>query len=654
MAQNKLDVVVSLKDEFSKGMGSLNQGFSDMSTRAKLAFAAVGAAALAGAIAVDNARAEMVKLTGASGTELASLRQNFSRVALSVPNDLGQVAKAIGEVNTRLDLSGKQLEQTSEDFLNFARISNTDVQVAVRNVSRMMGDWGISVNETSSILDKLTHASQISGVEMSNLTSLAVQYGVQFRSVGFEIDEVVAMLAKFEKEGVATEKMMGGLSMALGRMAQAGKEPREEFGLLINRIKEADTEGEALREAIDMLGTRAGPDFALAVREGRFELEEMIEAMSTYDGALNRTARESRTFQDSTNQLKNAWALFSDEILAVPLGMLADGLVDTIDEMLEWRDATDRAKDSARRYAEQISKSHSDIDTAINMTAGISREFFEKRQEITEGDLKLQEMRDKRETMFASYARDRLDREIRDFEEAQSDKTQALYQWMRDNEEALASTETRTAEYVATVERLGMQEASFRTAILNEMQVEDARVRQAIFDKSGELTEDQVKDFIAKYTDMKDEGLGAMEGLKDGTIGALEETRATGTERFKGFVSDLVEDWNKAEGRFRALTLTMNIAQRIMEGARQIGGALFGRATGGTVREGNPYIVGERGRELFVPNQTGTIIPNHNLGGGTTINNIVINTNGYVDKNAFERMADEVLMKKLRKNIIPV
>ena len=49
-------------------------------------------------------------------------------------------------------------------------------------------------------------------------------------------------------------------------------------------------------------------------------------------------------------------------------------------------------------------------------------------------------------------------------------------------------------------------------------------------------------------------------------------------------------------------------------------------ANGGPVGYKNPYIVGERGPELFVPNQSGNIIPNHDLagiGGGST--NIVVN-----------------------------
>ena len=41
------------------------------------------------------------------------------------------------------------------------------------------------------------------------------------------------------------------------------------------------------------------------------------------------------------------------------------------------------------------------------------------------------------------------------------------------------------------------------------------------------------------------------------------------------------------------------------------------QALGGPVYENNPYIVGERGPELFVPNTQGSIIPNYMLGGET-------------------------------------
>ena len=46
-------------------------------------------------------------------------------------------------------------------------------------------------------------------------------------------------------------------------------------------------------------------------------------------------------------------------------------------------------------------------------------------------------------------------------------------------------------------------------------------------------------------------------------------------------------------------------------------------AKGGPVKGGSPYVVGEKGPELFVPGSSGNIVPNHELGGSGT--NIVVN-----------------------------
>lgn len=50
------------------------------------------------------------------------------------------------------------------------------------------------------------------------------------------------------------------------------------------------------------------------------------------------------------------------------------------------------------------------------------------------------------------------------------------------------------------------------------------------------------------------------------------------------------------------------------------GGLKLGkRAAGGPVSAGAPYIVGERGPELFVPGRSGTIVPNNAMGGTTSV-----------------------------------
>lgn len=50
--------------------------------------------------------------------------------------------------------------------------------------------------------------------------------------------------------------------------------------------------------------------------------------------------------------------------------------------------------------------------------------------------------------------------------------------------------------------------------------------------------------------------------------------------------------------------------------------SLSGRATGGPVRSGTPYMVGERGPEMFVPSTAGKIVPNREMGGGGAVFNI--------------------------------
>jgi hypothetical protein len=52
-------------------------------------------------------------------------------------------------------------------------------------------------------------------------------------------------------------------------------------------------------------------------------------------------------------------------------------------------------------------------------------------------------------------------------------------------------------------------------------------------------------------------------------------------------------------------------------------GTLGKRANGGPVTGGSPYIVGERGPELFVPGRSGTIVANDKMGGGST--NVIVN-----------------------------
>jgi hypothetical protein len=66
------------------------------------------------------------------------------------------------------------------------------------------------------------------------------------------------------------------------------------------------------------------------------------------------------------------------------------------------------------------------------------------------------------------------------------------------------------------------------------------------------------------------------------------------------------------------------------------GGFGGARASGGTVSKGQPYLVGERGAELFIPNSTGQITQSaRGMGGGTVSVNFNINT---LDARGFDEL----------------
>jgi phage-related minor tail protein len=71
------------------------------------------------------------------------------------------------------------------------------------------------------------------------------------------------------------------------------------------------------------------------------------------------------------------------------------------------------------------------------------------------------------------------------------------------------------------------------------------------------------------------------------------------------------------------------------------------RALGGSVSANTPYLVGERGPELFMPGKSGTVIPTQNTpqggtGGGMTIN---VDARGSTDPEAVKRQVQQGILE---------
>lgn len=296
---------------FAKGAGKILVG---VGAAAATATAAIGAGLFKLGSDLDATYDSIVIGTGAAGETLEALKDDFRAVAKEVPSNLGDVGQAIADVNTRLGLTGEPLREVTERFLDLSRITKTDLQSNIADMTRVFGDWGVATDDQAATLDKLFFVSQATGIGLDRLSQTVVQYGAPFRQLGFSFEEAAALMGKFEKEGVNLETVMSGLRMGLGKMAKAGEEPIETFGRIVEEIQNAGSVGEANALALAAFGQRAGPDMAAAIREGRFEISDLVSMMDGAAGSIEDAASRTESAGEHFSQFKNRVTLALEPI----------------------------------------------------------------------------------------------------------------------------------------------------------------------------------------------------------------------------------------------------------------------------------------------------------------------------------------------------
>jgi phage-related minor tail protein len=202
----------------------------------------------------------------------------------------------------------------------------------------------------------------------------------------------------------------------------------------------------------------------------------------------------------------------------------------------------------------------------------------------------------------------------------------------------------------------------------------------------GDLTDDKVfkleQAIIHQTTDFK-----LQEAINDNKSTALilkqheidmQELLNKRTQQFKNETIDVEEAWKRVnqtitssvtsgikgliKGTATWADLLNNVADKFLEialnqaiygnilgqmgkaGGGKTGGILgfLGFADGGRPPVGKPSIVGEKGPELFVPSSSGKIVPNHELGGGGSVN-VTVN----VDASGTDVQGDDSQAKQL-------
>jgi TP901 family phage tail tape measure protein len=320
--QSGLQKARGAMDSAAQGMRSVGAALTKSVT---LPLAGIGAGAIAAAVDVDEGLDRIRAGTGATGEALAALEKDFNAVARSVPADLGDVGTAIADLNTRTGQTGEGLQDLARQTLELARLQESDLGATIASTTRLFGDWAVSTEDQAATLDKLFRASQATGAGVTELADQVVQFGAPLRQFGFSLEESVAILGKFETEGVNIETVMSGLRQGLARLAASGREPVEAFRETVEAIKSTGSTAEANRLALELFGARAGPDMAAAIREGRFSIDELVESISSGGDSILKAAADTEDFAHKWLKVKN-----SLKIAAAPFG---EALLKSLEEL---------------------------------------------------------------------------------------------------------------------------------------------------------------------------------------------------------------------------------------------------------------------------------------------------------------------------------
>lgn len=310
----------------------------NMTTHVTAPIMAVGAAAIKAFNDVDAGYDAIIKKTGASGEALEDMKGIVDNLATSIPTDFETVGNAVGEVSTRFGVSGEELETLSKQFIEFADLNETDVATSIDSVQSAMAAWGLETSDTGAYLDTLNAVAQQTGADAVKLADDMVTNSASLKEMGFSASDAALFLGKLDTQGIDSSTVMTGLKKALANAAAEGKPMSEALQDLQTDMQNADSDADAMALAIDLFGSKAGPQLASAISEGRLSLEALGTSLTDNIGNVGTTFEATQDpidqWKTTLNSLKLAGASLGATIgtVLVPIMNTVKNVVMTLKE----------------------------------------------------------------------------------------------------------------------------------------------------------------------------------------------------------------------------------------------------------------------------------------------------------------------------------
>lgn len=313
-----ISIVGKIDPSLQKSINEASKSTSGIGVAAKVAsgvaiasFAAVGTAAIAaGKKLVDLASdfdtaSDTIRIgTGATGDALKALESDFDEVYKSVPTTMEDASSAIADYNTRLGLTGPQLQNISKQAIEVSSMLGDDLSGVVESSSQAFTQWGISADKMGEAMDYTFKASQSTGVGFTELLNTVQQFGPQLQDMGYSFEEATALVGQLDKAGVNTSEVLAAMKKSVTTMAKEGISASDGLKKYVTQIQNAGTEAKAASIAAKVFGSRAGSTMAAAIRNGTLSVDDLTKSLQDSNETIGTAMEDTMDFPERLQLFK--------------------------------------------------------------------------------------------------------------------------------------------------------------------------------------------------------------------------------------------------------------------------------------------------------------------------------------------------------------
>ena len=276
--------------------------------------------------------------TGATGEALEALEESAKGIATTVPISFGEAGNIVQDLNTRLGLTGENLDEVGQRVAAAGELMGSAINV--ESMSGAFAAFNVSADDMADQMDYLFGVSQSTGIAFDDLTRILESNAPALQGLGFSFQESANMAGLLDRAGMDASGMMGKMSKALVSLAQPGETAAEAYQRVLTEMEgyiEAGDEAAAMDLATELFGTRGAAQFVGAVQSGALAMDDLRDASLGAGEGIMGTYEATASWPEKWELLKNK----AKEFLEPLAGALMDGLGMALDKLNEVMDSID-------------------------------------------------------------------------------------------------------------------------------------------------------------------------------------------------------------------------------------------------------------------------------------------------------------------------